>query len=136
MSISCEWNRAEETITWSSDQPGIEPVVARLGEMDEEIREYAMFHGLAARGTDTTAMAMDHWDGKDKPKRRARDDEKLARCRVVIEHLNRAKGWESWGMRKSSDPLAGKSAAELESLIKAAQARIASLGIVDTAQAE
>ena len=97
--------------------------------MDPEILERATFHGLAARGTDATAMAMDYWDGKDKPKRYATDAEKLARCGALIDHLNSAVGWDNWAMRKSADPLAGKSEAELKALIQAAQDRIASLGI-------
>ena len=129
MAIRCKWDRAGKSITWASDKLGTQPVTALLGDMDQEIREYAMYHGLAARGTDATAMGFDHWDGKDKPKRYATDVEKLARCRRIIAHLNDAKGWDAWSMKPLSDPLAGKSAAELEALISLAKERLAGLGI-------
>jgi hypothetical protein len=128
MTISCKTDRESRTITWTSDRTARQAVM-RLGEMDKEILDRASFHGLSARGTDAGAMAMDHWDGKNKPKRYATDDEKMQRIEKVVNHLNSARGWESWNLKPSTDPLAGKSKEDLEKLIREAQAKIASLGI-------
>lgn len=140
MTIKVKLNRAEGTITWTSDRTAT-IATARLAEMSNALKERAMYHGLSARGTDAGAMGFDHWDGKDKAKRYATDHEKLARIVRVVNHLNDNKvGWD-WDLVPSSDPLAGKSAGELAALIKAAQERLAGLGIVqpsagDATQAE
>jgi hypothetical protein len=137
MSISCKWDRAQGTITWTSDLKDkegklvYEPVIARISTMSAELKERGLFHGIAARGTDATAMGFDHWDGKDKPKRYATDQEKLARCRKIIGHLNDSNtGWD-WDLRpgRKGDPLEGKSAEELGKLIAEAQAKLAAIGI-------
>jgi hypothetical protein len=128
MTISVKLDKDSQTITWTSDRCA-DQAVARISEMSEGVKLRAMYHGLNARGTDAGAMAMDHWDGKDKPKRYAFDHEKLARIKRVVDHLNNpATGWD-WDLRPSADPLAGKSATELAALIAAAQSKLASLGI-------
>lgn len=132
MTISVKYNREAQTITWSSDRTA-RVAVARLMEMSEGVRARAMFHGVDQRGTDAGAMGFDHWDGKDKPKRYALDDEKMQRIQRVVDHLNApGTGWE-WGLRPSSDPLAGKGEEELRALIASAQARLASIGIQSAA---
>jgi len=136
MTISVKINRDNQTISWISDAfkqdsstEYLEPVVADVQRMSQELKERAMYHGLSARGTDAGAMGFGHWDGKDKPQRRATDAEKLARISRVVEHLNNPNvGWD-WDLRPTSDPLANKSQVELEQLIKAAQAKLAGLGI-------
>lgn len=130
MSISCKIDREARTISWTSDQPDCAPVVATLETMSDDLRERAMYHGLSARGTDAGAIAFGHLDGKDKPKRYATDGEKLTRISRVVSHLNNpAIGWD-WDLRPSADPLANKSAEELERLISAAKAKLAGLGVV------
>jgi hypothetical protein len=134
MTISVKIDREAQTISWTSDRSAL-TAVARIEEMSKDLKERAMFHGLVQRGTDAGAMGMDHWDGKDKPKRYATDHEKLARVKRVVEHLNNpATGWD-WDLRPSSDPLAGKSTGELEALIKLAQERLKGLGIQTEAPA-
>jgi hypothetical protein len=135
MSIKVKLDRENREISWVSDVLGEngeqlhEPVTARLDEMSEELKERAMYHGLSARGTDAGAIAFGHLDGKDKPKRYATDSEKLARIARVVSHLNNPSiGWD-WDLRPSSDPLANKSAEELERLISAAKAKLAGLGV-------
>jgi hypothetical protein len=129
MSISCKIDREAHTISWVSDQPDTAPVVALIDGMNPELRERAMYHGLSARGTDAGAIAFGHLDGKDKPKRYATDSEKLARISRVVSHLNNpATGWD-WDLRPSADPLANKSAEELERLIALAKAKLAGLGV-------
>jgi hypothetical protein len=118
----------EQVVTWSSDRTA-DVVVARVSEMSEALKMRAMYHGLNARGTDAGAMAFDHWDGKDKPKRYATDHEKMQRIKRVVEHLNNPATGFDWDLRPSSDPLANKSATELEALIAAAKAKLAGLGV-------
>lgn len=128
MTISVKQDREQGTITWSSDRCA-DVAVIRVSELSSGLKERALWHGLTARGTDAGAMGMDHWDGKDKPKRYATDHEKMTRVKRVVDHLmNPQTGWD-WDLRPSSDPLAGKSADELSKLIAAAQAKLASLGI-------
>jgi hypothetical protein len=135
MGISCKIDRKTALVTWESDcktadgQPLHEPVVADVMGMSSELKERAMYHGLSARGTDAGAMAFGHWDGKDKAKRYATDGEKLARIARVVSHLNNpATGWD-WDLRPSADPLANKSAEELERLIALAKEKLAGLGV-------
>lgn len=128
MTISVKVNKDEQTISWSSDRTA-DIAIARITEMSEGVRTRAMYHGLSARGTDAGAMGFDHWDGKGEPKRYATDHEKLARIKRVVEHLNNPATGFDWDLRPSADPLANKSAAELEQLIAAAKAKLAGLGV-------
>lgn len=128
MTISVKISKDDQTITWSSDRTA-DVAVARIADMSEGVRARALYHGLNARGTDAGAMGFDHWDGKDQPKRYATDHEKLGRIKRVVEHLNNPATGFDWDLRPSADPLANKSAGELEALIAAAKAKLAGLGV-------
>lgn len=128
MTISVKVDKESQTITWSSDRTA-DVAVARIYEMSVGVQQRAMYHGVSARGTDAGAMGFGDWDGKDKPKRYATDHEKLQRIKRVVEHLNNPATGFDWDLRPSSDPLANKSASELEALIAAAKEKLAGLGV-------
>lgn len=128
MTISVKVDKEAQTVTWSSDRTAT-VATARISEMSEGVKSRAMYHGISARGTDAGAIGFGDWDGKDKPKRYATDHEKLGRIARVVEHLNNPATGFDWDLRPSSDPLANKSASELEALIAAAREKLAGLGL-------
>lgn len=135
--IKVKFDKQAGTITWQAisedgkSVAGTEDVVALVSGYSQELKDRAMYHGLIQRGTDAGALGMGNWDGKDKPRRYATDQEKMARIRKVVEHLNSpGLGWD-WDLRGngSGDPLAGKSAEQLAKLIEGAKLRLQELGI-------
>jgi hypothetical protein len=112
-------------IVWHDIENAVPSITVNVDELADSIKRQGLFHGIDQKVTDAGAMGTDHWDGEDKPKRVATTAERMARMRRVADTL--AAG--EWNTRRSSDPLAGKSAAELEALIAAAKVKLAGLGI-------
>lgn len=122
--ISVSYQRDAGTITWTDTSGAAEPLVLKVDGLSEQLREAAMWHGLDQRVTDAGAMGMDHWDGKDKPKRYATIAERLGRMRRVAASLE-AGEWRLKG--EPADPLAALSAEQLRELEVRVQAKLAAL---------
>jgi hypothetical protein len=123
--IRVEYDRVQGTMIFSDNGGASESIVIAVDKLADEIKADGLWHGIDQKVTDSGAMGFGNWDGADKPKRYATTAERMARMRRTAENLVAGQ----WNVRVSRDPLAGKSAGELEALIAAAKAKLAGLGI-------
>jgi hypothetical protein len=123
--IRVDYNRTAGTITWTANDGLADAIVINVRELADAIRDDGLFHGIDQKVTDSGAMGFGNWDGEEKPKRYAATAERMARMRRTAENLIAGQ----WNVRASRDPLAGKSAGELEQLIAAARAKLTAIGV-------
>jgi hypothetical protein len=112
-------------ITWTDIEGNVAPIVVNVTGLVDSIRHTGMMHGIDQKVTDAGAMGTDHWDGDDKPKRAATTGERMARMKRVADNLVAG----NWNVRASADPLAGKSAEQLEALMAEIQRKLTAIGV-------
>jgi len=130
--IKVAYDQAAGQMTWMDIEGKAAPIVLNVAGLNDDIRRAGLWHGLDQKVTDAGAMGMGSWDGDSKPKRYATTAERMQRMRRVADNL--AAG--NWNVRASADPLANASPEQLAALIKAAQGKLAALGIVESETAE
>jgi hypothetical protein len=130
--IKVSYDHSIGQMTWTDIEGKSPAITLHVADLSDEIKRAGLWHGLDQKVTDAGAMGMGNWDGDTKPKRYATTAERMQRMRRVADNL--AAG--SWNVRASADPLANASPEQLAALIKAAQGKLAALGIVESETAE